>query len=213
MAKNIGLVGDSIGHGYYDHEDLGWFARLGKLILRDYSEAYFFNNLSQSGDNIADAAFRAVGETMSRKFDLLFVSVGINDLRRRKACAYALDFSFGAREMYWHRLLDTLEQTGAQIVVTDLLPVIEKRYTPQASLVRRNTDVEDYNEQICKICEKRQIKFFVRYPRWQRRPLENLYFDATHPNTVGHKMIAEEMYEFLQKEQILTPEKFAYDCE
>ena len=207
MAKIIGLISDSIGHGFYDHEDLGWFARLGKLILRDYSEAYFFNNLSQSGDNIADAALRAVGEVLSRKFDLLLVSVGINDLRRRKACNYELDFSAGAREMYWQKLLNTLQSTGAQIVVTDLLPVIEKRYTAQATLIRRNEDIEQYNCQICEICKNRHIKFLARYPRWQRRPLENLYFDATHPNTVGHKMIAEEFFAFLQQEKLLIAEK------
>ena len=204
MAKIVGLIGDSIGHGFFDHEDLGWFACLGKQILCNYSEAYFFNNLSQAGDNIADTAFRATSEVLSRKFDLLLVSTGINDLRRRKMCNLELDFSAGAREMYWNKLLDILSLTGAQIVVTDLL---------QATLIRRNSDVEDYNKQISKICAERQIKFFARYPRWQRRDLEKLYFDAIHPNEIGHKMIAEEVYDYLQKEKLLTAEKLTYEHE
>lgn len=54
MVKNIGMIGDSIAHGYYDEKDLGWFARLGKIILSDHKAEYLFNNMSQSGDNIAD---------------------------------------------------------------------------------------------------------------------------------------------------------------
>ena len=57
MIKAVGLIGDSIGHGYYDEQDLGWFSKLGRLILKDNQGGYIFNNMSQSGDNIADATF------------------------------------------------------------------------------------------------------------------------------------------------------------
>ena len=46
MVKNIGLIGDSIGHGYYDEYDKGWFSRLGNLIL------------SQQASITADIAYR-----------------------------------------------------------------------------------------------------------------------------------------------------------
>ena len=100
MVKNIGLIGDSISHGYYDEENLGWFVRLGQLILKDNQGEYVFNNMSQSGDNIADATNRAIFEVTSREFDLILVNVGINDLRRRKNSDLQLDFSEGARIMY-----------------------------------------------------------------------------------------------------------------
>lgn len=205
MVKLIGAIGDSITHGYYDGEDLGWFARLGKLILKDYPAGYLFNNLAQSGDNIADAAMRAVSEVSSRHFDMLLVSLGTNDLRRRKDSDMALDFSFGAREMYWHRLLDILQKNCPNIIVFDVLPVVEKRYLPTASLIRKNDDVERYNNQICRICHERKIRFFARYPQWHTRTLEKLYQDATHPNSRGHQLIAEEVFAFLQKEKLLTP--------
>ncbi len=204
MVKMIGAIGDSITHGYYDSEDLGWFARLGKLVLKSLPAEYLFNNLAQSGDNIADAAMRAVSEVLSRRFDMLLVSLGTNDLRRRKDSDMALDFSFGAREMYWHRLLDILQASGAEIVVLDVLPVMEKRYLPTASLIRKNDDVERYNNQICRICHERNIKFFARYPQWHTRALDKLYQDATHPNSRGHQLIAEEVFSFLQKEKLLT---------
>lgn len=203
MVKNIGMVGDSIAHGYYDEQDLGFFARLGKKILGSYPGEYVFNNLSQSGDNIADAANRANFEVLSRHFDLIIVNIGINDLRRRKDSNLQLDFSEGIRVMYWNRLLDILTATGAKIVVTDLIPVIENRYTNQASLVRYNSDVERYNEIIKEICEIRKINFFARYENWKKRDLENLYKDATHPNAQGHEQMAEELFDYLQNKNLL----------
>lgn len=203
MVKNIGMIGDSIAHGYCDEMDTGFFARLAKLILNKHEGEYVFNNLAQSGDNIADAQNRAVFEVLSRQFDLILVNIGINDLRRRKDSDLQLDFSEGVREMYWNKLLDVLERTGAQVVVMDLIPVIEERYTPQASLVRYNSDVKRYNEIIKSVCLKRNIIFFSRYDVWKKRDLKHLYKDATHPNAAGHQMMAEEIYQFLVQKKLV----------
>ena len=82
--KMIGIIGDSIAHGFYDETDLGWVARLGRMIKQKYGPDYFFNNMAQSGDNVADAVHRAETEALSRPFHLIIVNIGINDLRRRK---------------------------------------------------------------------------------------------------------------------------------
>ena len=203
MVKNIGLIGDSIAHGYYDENDLGWFSRLGKLILKTYQCEYVFNNMSQSGDNIADTTNRAVSEVLSRNFDLILVNTGINDLRRRKNSDLQLDFSDGVRIMYWNKLLDILNQTKAKIIVLDLTPVIENRYTEQASLIRYNSDVEHYNQIIEEICKQRNVSFFARYNEWKNRNLDVLYKDATHPNAEGHQIMAEEVYNFLTQQHLL----------
>lgn len=203
MVKNIGIIGDSIAHGYYDEESSGWFARLANLILKKHTGEYVFNNLSQAGDNIADATNRAVYETLSRHFDLIIVNIGINDIRRRENSNFDLDFSEGARIMYWNKLLDTLEKTNAIIIVADLLPIVEGRYTVEANLIRQNSDVKRYNEIITQICKERHIRFFAQSSKWQKRDLEHLYKDATHPNAKGHQLIAEDMYTYLTEQHLL----------
>lgn len=201
--KKIGLISDSIGHGFFDETDLGWFIRLGRILRQKHDADYIFNNMSQFGDTVADAFHRAETEVLSRSFDLILVNVGINDLRRRKDNNEQLDFSEGARLMYWNKLLDLLEQTKAQIVVTDLLPVVENRYTPDATLIRRNSDVERYNEIISAVCKERNIPFYARYNVWQKLNIEELYFDAIHPNTKGHQLITEQMLDYLQQQNLL----------
>ena len=105
--------------------------------------------------------------------------------------------------MYWNRLLDIATKTNATIVVTDLLPVVEERYTEQASLIRCNDDVKKYNEIIENICKQRNILFFKRYDKWIKRDLQNLYKDATHPNATGHQIIAEEIYEYIKNKNFI----------
>lgn len=197
--KKIGIIGDSIAHGFYDENNLGWVSRLAQKMLQEKAGEYVFNNMSQAGDNIADASFRAITEALTRSFDVIIVNIGINDLRRRKDSNLETDISEGARVVYWNRLLDTLNKTNAQIIVTDLIPIVENRYTEQATLIRRNEDVEKYNQIIENICLKRNITFFARYNKWKNRNLENLYKDATHPNAEGHEIIADELFDFLQK--------------
>ena len=197
--KKIGIIGDSIAHGFYDENDMGWVSRLAQKMLKKKSGEYVFNNMSQAGDNIADATFRATSEVLTRSFEVIIVNIGINDLRRRKDSNLETDISKGARVVYWNRLLDILNKTDAKIIVTDLIPVIESRYTEQATLVRRNYDVEQYNEIIENICKKRNITFFARYNNWKTRNLEELYKDATHPNATGHEILADELFDFLQK--------------
>ncbi|MBE6455723.1 MAG: SGNH/GDSL hydrolase family protein [Alphaproteobacteria bacterium] len=203
MLKNIGIIGDSIAHGYYDEKDLGWFTRLGKIILENHPDTYLFNNMSQSGDNIADTTNRAIFEVLSRHFDLILVNTGINDLRRRKNSDLQLDFSEGAQIMYWNKLFDILALTKAKIVVLDLTPVIENRYTEQASLIRYNSDIERYNQIIKEICNQKNINFFARYDKWKNRNLDILYKDATHPNSEGHQIMAEEVYDYLEQNKVL----------
>ena len=114
-----------------------------------------------------------------------------------------LDFSEGVRQTYWQRLLETLQQSGAKIIVTDLLPVVEGRYTEDASLERLNSDVEDYNAQIKQICRQYNITFFERYYSWIEKNYTSLYTDAVHPNAQGHQLIAQQMFDFLKTENLL----------
>ena len=100
-------------------------------------------------------------------------------------------------------MLEVLTQTKAIIVVTDLTPVIESRYTAQAYLIRYNKDVERYNEIIKNICEQKDVRFFSRYYVWKNRKLEKLYKDAIHPNALGHQIMADEVFDYLQKEKLL----------
>ena len=100
-------------------------------------------------------------------------------------------------------LLNFLQSTGAKVAVVGLLPVVEEKYTEDASLTRYNSDVVRYNEIIKDICAEYNVPFLARYDVWKARDLQSLYQDATHPNTQGHKLLAEEIFEFLQDNSLI----------
>ena len=85
----------------------------------------------------------------------------------------------------------------------DLTPVIEERYSEQATLIRYNADVEKYNEIIKEICNNHNIAFFSRYSLWKKRELKDLYKDATHPNAKGHQIMADEIYDYLTTQNFI----------
>ncbi len=203
MPRNVIFIGDSIANGYFDEENIGWCGRLSQKILQNHSGKFIFNNISQSGDNIADITYRATCELLTRHADIVIINAGINDLRRRVDSNLELDFSEGVRIMYWNKLLDIVNKPGAETVVLELLPTVEERYTTSATLIRRNQDVERYNEIIENICKNRNIKFIKQYAQWKSRNLKELYKDATHPNAKGHQIIADEVYDELVKLKVI----------
>ena len=80
---------------------------------------------------------------------------------------------------------------------------IEGRYTVEANLLRRNSDVTRYNEIISEICKEKNTLFFKQSALWKIRNLEQLYQDAIHPNAKGHQLIAEDMYSYLSENHLL----------
>ena len=203
MIKNVGMLGDSIAQGYCDEKGLGWFVRLGKLMQENSDDIYILNNMSQAGNSVADTTNRAASEVLTRWFDLILVNTGINDLRRRKDNDLQLDFSDGARLMYWEKLLDILAVSKAKVVVLDLIPVVESLPSENEMVVRYNADVEHYNQMIKEICHKRGVYFFARYDKWKSRDLNALYTDSAHPNAEGHKIMAEEVFTYLKENKLL----------
>ena len=85
----------------------------------------------------------------------------------------------------------------------DLIPVVESKYTEDASLTRYNKDVVRYNKIIKDICKERGISFFERFGDWMKQDLNTLYEDASHPKAKGHQLLAEELFSYLEKNKIL----------
>ncbi len=198
MEKLIGIIGDSISEGYYDETDSGWVSRLHKKLPLQYT----FINMSKRGDTVIDAYNKAYYEALSKPFDLIIITVGTNDCKRRKESNLQPDLSEGIRIKYWNKMLDILSETKAKIVVTDILPVMEERYKGNPFL-RYNTDIEKYNVLLKNICTERNIPFFTRYENWKNKNLSELFKDATHPNSDGHSLIADEIYEYLKNSDLI----------
>lgn len=193
--KKIGIIGDSIAQGWIDDKKNGWVNRLNELLEEKQPNSYYFENRACAGDNVADAYNRLLVNPLSDNYDTIILSLGTNDIRRRQNNAYQLDFSDDASLFYWQKIIEEVKKHTARILITDLLPVIENRYHNKATLYRKNSDVIHYNQLLKTFAQEENLLFFERFLLWEKRDLESLYADAIHPNSLGHQLIAQELFE------------------
>ena len=206
--KVIGVLGDSITNGYWDEDGLGWFGRLSQKIAVNFKFQYGFNNMSNSGDRVCDCYHRLACESLTRRIDILLISVGVNDITRTPEENSPNDISIALRSKYWKMILDLSKKSGAKVIVLDILPICEQRYPlfmeDGTAFYRKNDDVEEYNLMLEKLCKEYHVKFIKRYDKWKSRDLISLYRDTAHPLGVAHQMIADEVYEELLALKIIV---------
>ena len=196
--QTIICIGDSIANGFYDSESLGWFGRLSRQLSRQFPYMLGFNNLAMSGDRTADVYHRLCGEVLSRNPDILFIASGVNDTIRWFSTDGEADTSHQLQRELWANLLNTAKKNVRKVIVVGLLPVVENRF-PQPGfsdlpLYHTNADIESYNKQIREWCTERQITFLDIFKIFGESNLEKYFHDASHPNDIGHQIIADYIY-------------------
>jgi lysophospholipase L1-like esterase len=164
---------------------------------------YGFNNISMDGDRVCDAFHRLASEGCSRDIDILFISIGGNDVIRSPNPDSPMDLSEHARAEYWHKLLDLAKKNIPQIVVLGILPRYKDDETAygwfDAPMHELNADRVAYNDQIARICAENNVPFIKRFDEWAARNLSEYYADTSHPNSAGHQLIADEVFAELEK--------------
>jgi len=218
--KVIAALGDSVTNGYWDSETFqGWFGRLAAKILAAYppldengkvkkgAEKFGFVNISYDGDRVCDAVHRLAAEGCSRDIDILIIRIGANDLIRSPNPDSPMDLSEHCRGEYWHKLLELAKKNIKTIIVLDTLPRYQETEVAygwfDAPMFEPNADKIAYNEQIAEICKSHNVPFLRFYDRWAKRDLSEYYVDYGHPNAKGHQLIADELYEEIEKLGIL----------
>ena len=205
--KIIAALGDSITQGAFDETGKGWFGRLSEKVaarsLATGGNTFCSHNMSMSGDRICDAYHRFAAEALTRDIDVLIIAIGCNDLVRCGAPDAPTDLSPGLCDRYWNWLLDMAIKNIPTVLVLDILPIIESDRDVDDTEYEYNKDIKEYNDLIEKICSEKGIRFIRRAHNWEKRKLAEYYIDWGHPNGAGHQLIADEVYEELEKLKII----------
>lgn len=213
--KIIAALGDSVTNGYWDETFQGWFGRMAAKIsaanppldengkVKRGVAKFGFVNISYDGDRVCDAFHRLASEGLSRDIDILIIKIGGNDLIRSPNSDSPMDLSEHGRAEYWHKLLDLAKKNIPHVIVLGITP----RYKDDAvaygwfdaPMHEYNSDRIEYNKQIAEICAMKNIPFINQWDKWISRDLSKYVVDYDHPNGAGHQLIADEVYEELQK--------------
>lgn len=80
--KCIGLLGDSVGQGYYSNNNEGWFGKLINKLNYKNPRCFSSQNMSVDGERSSDVFHRFHNEALTKQLDILFIAIGINDTQR-----------------------------------------------------------------------------------------------------------------------------------
>ena len=96
---------------------------------------------------------------------------------------------------YYGDVINTAKDMGTGVIIMAMPSNYKKKeYDHQDFL---------YKKGLRRIAENHNVLFCDIYSKWKESDSEYLFEDYVHPTTKGHKMIADELIEFIEKEKII----------
>lgn len=210
---HIIIFGSSITWGAWDKEG-GWAQRIKSLADKKAAESNYNDEyttvycLGVSGDNTEDLLRRYEIELKARlsedEKNLVLIEIGINDsqfiLNENKHRV--------SKEDYRENLLKLSEITksqGANLIFVGLTPV-DSRVDPipwKQSATYRLDFIKKYDSILKDVCEEQNLPFIELLSKFDNKDYQNLLTDGLHPSTEGHKIMFEEVKNYLESKNLL----------
>jgi len=205
-VKSIACLGDSITQGYFDEDGLGWVTRLGKLLNEDKPLSYNTRNFGISGDTIFDAWHNLLSQVTHNNPDILIIKIGVNDVCIREGLRpESFQISRADSMAKWIKILTHAKAKNYKTIVVGPLPVEqdvirfdaweEEKKMGQTSFRYEQSAIENYNNDLEKLCEQNNIPFIRLFETWKESDISSLLIDGLHPNAKGHKLLAQQIFE------------------
>jgi lysophospholipase L1-like esterase len=180
-------IGDSLTAGRGDEgrdgRPIGWAQRLADILSVRTTERCSFTNLAVDGATVHDVLSKQLPAVAARKPDLVSVTVGVNDIRRREFDELSFKAELG-------QLLEALAATQASLLTCTLpdLTVIMSLSPELHEIVRERMRLASDI-----IREQAESYGAVCLDAWSLPGVTDpdLYGpDRLHPNSRGHQFIA-----------------------
>ncbi len=178
------VFGDSIVYGMCDSEG-GWARRLGRPATV----------LGVCGERAADLLNRIEREAKENKASSIIVAIGTNDAYKELLPITPLK-GFGKDIA---ELIRISKRITAKVAFIGLFPVGKEMEEYSCD----NDSVRLYNDFIGEECKKGRVLFIDVFAEFIRRDYEKLLEDGLHPNSVGHKAMADFIGPILIKNKII----------
>ena len=201
-GKHVTIVafGDSItATTHWTRGMMNWVQLLEQNLHSVFRSGGTVINSGVSGDSLPNCLGRLDRDVLRFKPDIVIVSFGANDARRRNPEEF--------RKMY-REMLRQIKAAGALIVTRTPTPYISMsdgseitEVTERGNLVK--VDVEGYANIIRQVSEEMGILCVDHYSLW-KRSLQSIYKgemmllmgNCIHPNGEGHRRLYHEMAPF-----------------
>ena len=201
-GEKIVLIGDSITdcgrRDQFPPLGNGYVSIAANLTTAKYPERFIkWVNKGISGDVVQGLASRWSEDVINEKPDWVSIAIGINNVARDYTSGRSLDESVREFEGYYRQILTrTREETTAKLIMFEVF------YIPEEDEMKRNFNIEPYNEVIHSLADKFDVLLVPVNSAFReavsKRPG---HFwtrgDGVHPLPVGHTLMALKFLEVL----------------
>jgi len=192
---NICVFGASITYGYYDLEMGGYVNRIRYYLENEKNFDDQIFNLGVSGATTEDLLERFDAEAKARRPEKIIISVSTNDtqflIQENKQRIILEECQKNVTE-----LINKARNYTSDIAIIGITPVDDEKTNPlpwATDKIVQNKNIELYNDKVKQVCEKEKIKFIDLYSEMVKIDYKKLLFDGLHPNSEGHKWMAERI--------------------
>ena len=199
VPKRIVVIGSSSAEGKVDPEFGGFAGRL-RAWHESISPHNHVFNLAISGDTTAGMLKRLVIESKPRSPDLILIQHGLNDTLRRGNKSAPNNIPIA---QFKNNVVELIQQAKilAKVAVISVYPIDDSRTSPVSwdNIYYLLADAKIYTQAAKEICQKTEIPYLDIFNQWIKTDYEKyLYEDGLHTNSLGHKIIFEELKKFLE---------------
>ncbi len=213
MEKTQILVfGDSITEGLCDYKSGGWVNQ-----LRDYGKkkrcdphlsVYNLRVISNTTTEVVNRFEFELKQRLKewREIGLIIFQIGLNDSRYNNITEHSVETTPKKFKENISELIKTAKKYSYDIVFLGLTPVDEEKTTPVVwgdGGYFKNKNIKKYDSIIKQVCDQNKVYYVNLFDNWIATNYKDLLEDGVHPNTKGHKVIFEEVKDFLEKEKII----------
>jgi len=211
--KRIIVFGSGTAHGFWDLQG-GWAQRLRtnldqRTLETQGSNHYELYNLGIRGEDTGTILDRFEDEMESRYHEeaenTVVFHVGANDAM----FVYEEDDLLRGSEEFQENIEQMIEQAreyAENVIFLGLIPVDDEEIKPIPSIEGRSYStnrMKEYNNLIKEVCEDKGAGFINLFKEFKNRDTDSLLEDGLHPNGEGHKLIKDEVREYMEKKDIM----------
>lgn len=200
QKKKIIFFGDSITRAGVAPG--GYITLLQQMLVENGKDkAFELIGAGISGNKVYDLYLRLEDDVLSKKPDLVFIYIGINDVWHKRSNGTGTDPD--KFERFYNAIIDKIQAAGAKVVICTPTVIGEKKdYVNE-----QDGDLNKYSEIIRGIAKNKNValidlrKAMVAYINGhnpENKAKDILTSDGVHMNDEGNRFLAEQFWEYVK---------------
>lgn len=172
-----------------------------KLVESNRDKAFDLIGAGIGGNKVYDLYLRLEDDVLSKKPDLVFIYVGINDVWHKRSHGTGTDAD--KFERFYNKIIEKIQAAGARVVICTPTVVGEKK-----NFVNElDGDLNKYADIIRRIAKSKNVELvdlrtaiigYINAHNPEDKSSGVLTTDGVHMNDAGNRFLADQFWEYLK---------------